>query len=466
MKNRLKLRLILLLLLLVPIVLYSKQYYCISNIYITGNATTRDQVILQELPFKQGDTVNVENVEKLLIMGRNNLLNLSLFNYVYVTKSINAGNADNIDININVEERWYVWPVISLIMEDRNFSNWVKKGESERITFETGMTVYNLWGMNHTVSASYKFGYQKGFCLEYNNISLDNSGKHRLGFGIYGQFSKTENFMSLFNSPVYNNSNGVFVVKTVSGQIKYTFRPKIRKTHTFALKYEDIRISDTILKLNPNYWGGDDTVRKGFEFNYTYFSDQRDNIQYPLEGYSIKGELGGYLSDNSSIKYAQLKTNFQFYFPITDRWNISTNISAGVSKKNTKAYIFDRAIGYQNVYLRGYEYYVDDGQHYITLNPTLKYKIMPTKIFVIGFLSFLPKFNKIHFTIYSKAFFDMGYSYHSYPHLSNYLSNKFLCSGGAGLDLISYYDLNFSVEYSFNQLGEHGFFFTIKSVLF
>ncbi len=466
MENRSGLILILLLYLLVPINLYSKQYSCISNIYITGNQVTNSKIILRELTFEQGDSVETEHLDELLTNNRNNLLNLSLFNYVYVTKNTNPENAGNIDIHIRVEERWYVWPMVSFVIEDRNLSNWLKEGENENITVDAGLKAYNVWGMNHTLTASVKFGYQKGFRLDYDNITIDHTGRHRLGLGISYLISKTENFISLFNSAVYNNTDGVVMVKSLSGNIHYTFRPKVRKAHTFSIYCEKLQIADTILKLNPKYWGGNDSTRTGFGIKYKFTNDQRDNIQYPLKGYLLQGEATGYMTQEKSFCYSQLKTNIQGYLPISKRWNISANLTAGVSQKNKEAYIFDKAIGYENVYLRGYEYYVNDGQHYITLNQTLKYNLVPTKVKVINCLSFMPYFNKIHFTVYAKAFFDMGYAYHAYPHISNFLSNKFLCSGGFGLDLISYYDINFSLEYSFNQLKEHGFFFTIKSVLF
>jgi hypothetical protein len=270
----------------------------------------------------------------------------------------------------------------------------------------------------------------------------------------------------LFNSQVFNISDNEYVLKTLSAEVNYTYRPKIRLSHSFTFSYEKKSISDTILHLNPRYWGTLDTIRSGFGLKYSFISDQRDNIQYPLEGYYIESSFRGYINSTHSLKYGQVRTNLQYFHTLAHRWFFSANFSAGISKKNREAYVFDRAIGYDNVFLRGYEYYVNDGQHYFTLNPTLKYNILPTKVTVINFLSFLPKFNKIHFTIYGKLFFDTGYSYHAYPQYSNYLSNKFLCSGGFGFDIVSYYDINLSIDYSFNQLKEHGFFFSIKSILF
>ena len=127
---------------------------------------------------------------------------------------------------------------------------------------------------------------------------------------------------------------------------------------------------------------------------------------------------------------------------------------------------YAKAIGYENAYLRGMELYVADGQHYSVLNPTLKYNIVPTKVVTIDWLSFLKKFSKIHFALYGKAFADFGYVYNKYRTLrSNNLSNKFLYSTGIGLDFVTYYDINLSIEYSFNMLNKGGVFFTFKGPL-
>ena len=39
-----------------------------------------------------------------------------------------------------------------------------------------------------------------------------------------------------------------------------------------------------------------------------------------------------------------------------------------------------------------------------------------------------------------------------------YLNNRLLYSGGFGIDILTLYDINLRIEYSFNQLGEKGLF--------
>jgi hypothetical protein len=69
----------------------------------------------------------------------------------------------------------------------------------------------------------------------------------------------------------------------------------------------------------------------------------------------------------------------------------------------------------------------------------------------------------IPFTFFAKSYADIGFAYSKKEYVAN-LNNRFLYSGGMGIDLISLYDLQFSVEYSFNQLGEKGLFLHAKTL--
>jgi hypothetical protein len=62
--------------------------------------------------------------------------------------------------------------------------------------------------------------------------------------------------------------------------------------------------------------------------------------------------------------------------------------------------------------------------------------------------------------------YDFGYVHNSYAHPTNTLANTFLYGYGAGLDLLTYYDIVLNVSYAFNRMGEGGFFFGIKAPIF
>jgi hypothetical protein len=46
------------------------------------------------------------------------------------------------------------------------------------------------------------------------------------------------------------------------------------------------------------------------------------------------------------------------------------------------------------------------------------------------------------------------------------LSNRYLHGMGAGIDYVTYYDLVFRVEYSWNREGEHGLFLHFTAPIF
>jgi hypothetical protein len=64
----------------------------------------------------------------------------------------------------------------------------------------------------------------------------------------------------------------------------------------------------------------------------------------------------------------------------------------------------------------------------------------------------------IPFKVFMKAYGDVGYSYNKNNYTANSLTNKFLYTGGFGIDILTIYDVVFRLEYSFNQMGERAMF--------
>ena len=445
---------------------YLKNRALISDIYISGNNTTRDFVILRELPFNVRDVIDITTIDTLLTQGKNNLINLSLFNFVSVTYLLpeerDHFGIPKIAITIDVDERWYYWPRLDISLDDRNLSNWLKAPKWDKVTYNAGFKIYNLLGYNQSLSVTYTFGYQNGFRINYDNITLGSKGEHFLDISVFGLYMKMENVISENNEPYYLRSNNGYLTRRESYGISYTYRPKLRLLNVFSIQYENKRIDQEILNRNPNYWGGSNLKREGIYIGYNFISDQRDNIQYPLNGYYLNAGMKIYTDFSSSLIHGKVTGDFRYYNNFSGRWSYATRLSVGASAKNEDAYIFDRAIGYDYIGLRGYEYYVVDGQHYMTLNPSLRYNIIPPKIVNLNFLP-LNKFKKGHFAMYGKIFFDTGYVVHNNPSPLNNLANKFLFSYGVGVDVVAYYDITLSFDYSFNQYFKNGFYISVKS---
>ena len=442
---------------------------CISEIRISGNKKTKDFTITRELPFRAGDVMPEDKLILQLQVATEHLNNTSLFNYVdidYIPDTLEIEDCLSCIVTVNVEERWYYWPQVSLKLEDRNLSNWIHEKNYNRITIGWGLRVYNVSGMRHKITVSNYFGFEKGFRLAYYNIALDRARTQTLGFSVTALYNKTLNTHSENNKAIYLKDPNNFLDKTIGGTINYSYRPEIRTVHSFDIGYEKTQLGDSIIMTNSNYWGTEKTKNNTFMFSYNYSYEHRDYIAYPTKGYYIGSTLKGTTADNMRFFYGELNTKLQYYEEVFHRWFWSSRLNAGTTFKNKPAYIYDRHIGYDDKIITGYDYYVVDGQHYAILNNDARFLILPKRIFNIIPAKKAPKFSKIHFTLYAKLSYDIGYVHNDYKLESNTLANTFLWGSGIGLDLVTYYDITINCSYAINKMGEGGFYFGLKAPIF
>jgi hypothetical protein len=115
--------------------------------------------------------------------------------------------------------------------------------------------------------------------------------------------------------------------------------------------------------------------------------------------------------------------------------------------------------GYGDLFLRGLERYVIDGVAALMARNTLRYELFR---FNISTHLKSRTHDRIPFKIYARTFTDMGYTYNK-NFTNNSLTNRMLYTGGAGVDIVTFYDFILRFDYSFNQLGENGLFLHIKN---
>jgi outer membrane protein assembly factor BamA len=454
---------IILVLYLISYPLYT-QNVTVNSISLSGNKQSRASIIYRELTFATGDTLPSADFRRQLEISRQNIFNTLLFNYVYVSDTVRDHGA--VDVYIKVEERWYIWPVVDLVFEDRNISTWIRHPDWSRFSLGAGVNIENMRGLNENMNINARIGYQRGLSFSYSDISLDKNRRHLLGLS--GGYNRLHNlaYMTENNQPVYVTTEGRAIRERYSAGIHYSFRPQIRERQTARLSYEHVTIDDTLLHLNPDYWGSTQTQRHTLNARYSYASDYRDSYAYPLSGTLWKITASAVAALDGHLLSGDLYPEIATYWPLSRRWFYAGSLGAKLSISNCEAYIAKRALGYDNYYLRGYEDYVMDGEYFVLFKNTLRFLVMPTQTYEIKWLSTLDKFNKIHFTIYANLFVDCGYSYNRHATRHNDLQNLFLYSGGGGFDLVTYYDIVLRVDYSINRKREGGFYITLITPFF
>jgi len=446
------------------------QNISISDISISGNKITSSSVILRELPFGVGDSIKAKKIDALMEEGRQNLLNTSLFNYVTITR--HPGNdstktgSESTYINVDVEERWYVWPIFEFRFNDRNMTSWVKKMDWKRVTLYSGVKVSNMFGMGHALEVRGMSGWEKGLDLSYSRVALDRKKKAYLSAEAYAMFYKNVDYLTEENK-VQHLSGDSYLKKSFGGAVSLTYRPEIRWRLTGQLSYDFSKVSDTVLASNPDYWGVNSRFSRTFSFLASICHEDRDYIVYPTEGKYASLSVKMEESNGFDFTYGQIQLDLQHYKKLTERWMISSSLKLSTSLASRYSYLHSKAVGYDIANITGYELYVIDGQHYITQNNSLKYLIMPQKIVHLGHNPKWRKFNKPHFTIYGKLLCDFGYVFQEHSRKgNNTYPNSFLAGVGVGVDLVTYYDIVINVGYAVNSRGKGSVLFGFRTPVF
>jgi outer membrane protein assembly factor BamA len=429
----------------------------INDIQITGNKKTKTNVILRELTFQKGDTILASDMEQRISRSRENILNTSLFNYVTITSE--KSDSSITDIAILVEERWYLWPSVILKYDDRNFSAWLKAKDLSKSKYGFSVEKYNCFGRRENLKISFLFGYATQFSISYKNIALNRTRKHFIGGDI--ELTKQDEifYKTTDNVPLTFRNKFRSVFERRKYTLNYLYRPHIYDLHNFYLNYFEYKIADTIVELNPGFLPGNDNNFKCFTFDYVYSNDRRDIKAYPLKGSYFEvlvSQTFSVPSSKSSFSSTAVIPSYYRFFELNRTLYYAAGINLKLSYNNSYSYFYSKAVGY-NYNMHGFEYNTIEGQHFLIIKNLLKAAVIKPRVSELHFIPFT-KFNKIHYALYFNLFSDIGYVANKYTTDNNYYANKFLISWGAGLDLVTYYDITLRADYAINGFGKSGFY--------
>jgi outer membrane protein assembly factor BamA len=435
----------------------------VNRVLIIGNRVTRDRIISRELTLKSGDSISVGRLPQLLVRDKNKIYNLRLFNTVVI--HVLELRADQIDILVEVSERWYIFPSPIFELSDRNFNEWWQNYHHDlnRVNYGLRLYLYNFRGRNETLRLAAQFGFTRKYELSYQIPYIDKKQKRGLVFNFdYGE-PKNIAYFTLNHKLVYLESPTT-VKRTFGGGITYSYRKSFYETHAVSIGYRSSKIADTVAILNPNYYKYGATKQQFIGLSYSFNSDHRDVILYPLKGYQYTGFLSYSGLTNSTVNLFEANITQARHWPLTRRFYLSNFTSAYFSTPTSQPYSLYSALGYRKQIVRGYEVYVIEGPMFFLNKTTFKKRIF-YKAYRWEDMP-LEQFRHVPLAIYIKTYADFGYvqNYPRYEQLdiNKTLSNRLLGGAGGGVDIVTMYDLVFRLEYTFTAQGTHGFFFNMK----
>ena len=437
----------------------------IDDIIISGNEVTHESVILRELVFSIGDTIEKMQLLPALQRSKDNLLNLALFNFV----NLNIKHLENsrIDVIIDVTERWYIWPVPILEYADRNFSTFIQNRDWEKINYGAWLKWSNFRGRNELLTGKVRLGYVQEYSLAYSKPNIGKKQNHGISAGFNIHQRNEVSLSTINNMPFEYRPEDRPAEVRLNAFTNYTFRRKYFTTHSLRFEYLDVRVSDSIAILNSNYLGEGDTRRNYFMLTYNFDYDIRDSKVYPLEGFRVKiraEQIGLGLISGFAYPEYRLTGALMFHQKLANRFYFYNATKGRYSSEKIVPHFLNKALGYQE-FLSGYEAYVIDGTDYVITKYNLKYQLVKQNTYTIPFIG-MEQFNKIHYAVYVNMFADAGYVNSDFPNPTNTMVNTWQFSAGVGIDLVTYYDQVFRIDYVINRYGEHGFFFHVETPFF
>ena len=433
----------------------AKSGFVVRDIMIAGNRTTKEFIVRRELLFAEGDTLQADEAGAVLLRSKENLLNTSLFNYV--TINLIDLNDHEKQVLVMLEERWYWWPYIIFEQADRNLSAFFNDGDWKRINYGLMLINNNFRGRAETLKVKFRLGYKKQFQVFYDIPYFTANKRHGLAAQLSFYRQNEVRFATDSCKPQYFRNDKHQVIDNQDLFLFYTFRPKYDVRHIITTGYAHANVADTIIALNPDYFGKQTSNIQYFTLSYTFDWDTRDYKFYPLKGHNVTlelGKIGLNLLDNELDGSWYTRLSAYKYFDLGHRFYAGLGGLAKYSPDKPQPYYTERALGYED-YLRGFEYYVVDGQRFVAGRAFTKFALVPMRIKKIDGWSW-DEFNKVHYSFYLNLFVDAGYVDDSRIGTNNYLSNKLLTSAGLGLDMITYYDIVFRLEGTLSRQGKSG----------
>jgi len=435
--------------------------YIVGDIVVKGNRKTKYYIIERELSFNRGDSISISALVAAFIQAKERLINTRLFNDVVI--SLKGFRGFLVDVQIDVKERWYIFPLPYIRPVDRNLTAWADHHFSlSRLDYGLKYSQKNFTGRNDNFRVWLITGYSNQIEFSYDLPYADKSLKHGFGGGFFYNGLKELNVATIDNKQVFLNSDtvsyaGKYLREQWNFSLRYSYRPGIRTRHFVRFAFNKISIDSAVTTITPYYFNNNRLSVSYPELSYVLNYNNIDYVPYPLKGFLLEtGLLHRGINADMNMTQLYIKTNEGI--PIAKKTNFVSQNYAIIRVPFNQPFYNQQLLGYGDFYMHGFEKYVVDGVGAVLIRNTLLHQFFDFRIpFLRG-----TSHDIIPLRIFAKAYFDYGYVYNK-SFTANSLVNRGLYSGGIGIDMVTFYDFVFRFEYSINQLGEKGVFFHIRN---
>lgn len=411
----------------------------IRAILVSGNKTTQDYIIIREMTLKENGYFTVEGLQQSIL----NIYNLRLFLKVDIIPIPISTN--EIILNVDVRERWYIFPLPQAGMED---GEWSKKW--------LGLTLLwsNFRGRNETLLIQSKFFYNPAIAAYYSVPWIGDN----LHLGITGGigYSKTRN-QSLLTLGEHNGSGTLSADDPNFDNIRFFTQLSLAKYISMSfnffteLNYNYLRVTQYAPNRTISPAGKDKYLGIGFGINL----DQRNIIEYSTRGYYIRTCYTRFGFIDKDINYGQYSFESQSFLPIVFSKKffitLASRIFTSLSIGNTIPYYNHVYLGYGDDYVRGWLKKAYEGDDKLTFYNELRIPIFTpryvnsSKLPVIKNMPFISNLELRH-GLYATLIYDVGSIWNNYERFDKV---HFINGAGIGLNAVLPFGYVCRLEWTF-----------------
>ncbi|HPN69624.1 MAG TPA: POTRA domain-containing protein [Saprospiraceae bacterium] len=436
-------------------------YVVIDEVKIVGNKLTSENVIFRELDFAIKDTITLAELDARLDENEKRLLSTGLFNLADFNIKNWQVDDNHIELELKLQENWYIYPSIIFELADRSFNVWWKEENFDfsRVNYGVRLDHLNTTGHRDRLKLKFQRGYTQKYELEYKypylyegwggGLSIFYSENREIGYKTLNnkiQFRKWEDERKLLR----RFRGGISLSKRNNAFLRQTLRIEIHHNTV-----------DTVVaqELNPSYFLDGKTSITFPYFQYELIYDKRVFPTYAEGGYLLFTEIKkSGLSKTADYNNLELILGGEIYTQIVKNLFWGNRVKGKFNLiRNTLGYANNTALGYGSNSIRGYELYVMDGSDFFIAKTALRYQYYKG-IINLGKWMPLKQLKQMPVALNFRFSIDGGYVNEPTYKDTNSLSNKGLIGYGPALDFMLYNNYLFSVEYNFNQIGESGLY--------
>ncbi len=449
-----------------PIIIFSQAptlsgFVTIDKIYIEGNKRTKAEIILRELDFAVGDTISIKKLTQRLQENEYNVMNTGLFTSAKINFKEWEGATNKVGLNIAVKEDWYVFPFPIIEMADRNFNVWWTDYNHSLKRLNLGVRFYhtNATGRRDLLKAVVQFGFTKKYELIYTLPAFNKAKTWGINVNALHTREKEIGYSTEENKLLFHRNEEAVLLQRLRLGGGLFYRKKLDVIHQLDVSYRKHTIHESIAdELNPDFFLNN-LYQKYFSLKYHFTTDKRDIRPYPMNGYFLKGNIAKHgLSSSEDRHSLEVVGTLQQYFSFGKKWSVALAAKGKTElQREQQPYYTSRALGYEEDFIRGYEFYVIDGLDFAYLKKAIRFNFF-SKEYDWGRYMKIDSFKKMPIKLFLVLHNELGYVNNPFYKANNPLSNEILWGTGLGLDVVMYYNKVFNFEYSRNHLGEHGFF--------